>query len=510
MNARMSWRASIGALGLVAAAGSCGQVRVVEQAKTPPAECTAESAATACDDQNACTADTCVAGKCSHAPQMAGIACGMGGSCDGAGSCQDGAPVWSKLFADAAPAYLWGLGVDGQGNIFVGGQFHGSLTFEGITLTADGGAARSFLAELHPDGSIAWAKDVTGDVPDLTHLAVDASGQIAAAGDDVIAQYDGTCVLLWRRTIEHPQGTAPIVTALGVDPGSSDVLVAARFDGSVDLGTVTYTTNKTDYDVDSFVARLKPGPGGGTTTWATQIGGSSVGFRLVTGVAADGHGVIHAVGFMHGDLSIGPNDLVSAAMSTSGYDIMYTSFDPEGVSPEAHLFGSGGDQEVWAIAPDPAGNVVFTGAIIGTMSFGDKSLMTGAPNTFLAKFGTPGLLYSDAWGPGMNSGRSVATDKDSNIILAGYALGTVSFGGTDIPTPGPQVPYVAKLDASAKHIWSHGFGDAMTVSGITQGVATDPVTRQVIVGINFEGTVDLAGDKLSAPAGGFVVAKLNP
>jgi hypothetical protein len=65
---------------------------------TPEDEVTDSPPPTACDDGNACTADSCGGGACQHAPLEAGTSCADDDicngdeTCDGAGSCVQGAP----------------------------------------------------------------------------------------------------------------------------------------------------------------------------------------------------------------------------------------------------------------------------------------------------------------------------------------------------------------------------------------------------------------------------------
>jgi hypothetical protein len=226
--------------------------------------------------------------------------------------------------------------------------------------------------------------------------------------------------------------------------------------------------------------------------------------------------LVQVVGQLAGDLSVGSQDVVSMATAMSGsHDIYLAPIDPSGVMIDAlRRFGGGTDQEPVSIVVDPGGNVLFTGYITGAVDFGNQMLMTSGPTVrqaFLAKFGGGQNLYGEAWGPGFNVGMSIAADSGSNILIAGAALGTVNFGGMDIPNPGMSAPFVVKLTSAGKHVWSHGYGDPATGKTSTL-VAADPKTQQVILGISFDGTVDLGKGKLTAPAAApaFVVAKLAP
>jgi hypothetical protein len=312
------------------------------------------------------------------------------------------------------------------------------------------------------------------------------------------------------------------VTALAVDPTTSDVIVAGQFVGSVDLGTGALTTIGNS-DSDIFVTELRAGStvmNGGTTSWVKQLGGKITGTRTVAAITADTNGVVYLVGTLAGDLSNGSTDLVSAAPPGAVYgDLLFVSFDPKGTSlGDARSFSNlpdGGAAEMpSAIAIDPTGKTLFTGSISGTVNFGDKPLMASATNTFLAKFagGSGGkILYSDAWGPALNAATSVAVDQGSNIILSGVTGGTINFGGMNISNPGQAAPYLVKFDPSANHIWSKGFGDVDTGQVENSYLAVDPKTQQVVLGLGFQGVIDIGTMKLGTKGGAaFLVAKFNP
>jgi hypothetical protein len=500
----------------------------------PQPQCTADNAATACDDKNACTADSCAGGMCQHMPVAAGMACGMGGSCDAMGTCLDGAVVWSQLYGDMGDATLKGLAVDGVGNVFVGGTFTNTITFGGMKLSAKSTTGGDgFLAKLKPDGTTAWAKSFgfIGQVAHVDHLTVDASGRVTFAGllstsfdfgcgvlnvstttGSYLAQVDGMGTCLWNRWYDNTNSLSFGVNALAIDPASNDVLVAGPFNGMIDVGASAgaFTANGTDI----FVTRLHSGPssmGGGSTVWATQLTGMTMGYRSPAAIAVRPDGLIALVGQLRGDLG----GVVSTAKPGGpGDDLLYAKLDSKGNFIEAKSYGDGNEERPAAISVDPGSDTLFTGFITGSVDFGQGPLKTAGTNdknTFLVKDAPNFLVYAKEWGDNSQDfASSVVTDKDSNIVLAGATLGTINFGGMDLTNTGQGLYYLAKLTPAAKNIWSKGFGDATTQVQGNPFVAVDPMTQQVIFGATYSGTLDVGNGKMTAVGQNFVVAKFSP
>lgn len=148
-----------------------------------------------------------------------------------------GTHQWSKRFGDTYDDGPRGVAFDAQGNIVVGGYFHGTIDFGGGPVTA-AGSTDGFLLELTPSGGYAWVNvfgSASADVveavavaPDGTVLATGAvsgptnfgSGvQPYTAGTDAfVTKHSGSGELLW----------ATVWGTIGADRGRG---IAAGADG---------------------------------------------------------------------------------------------------------------------------------------------------------------------------------------------------------------------------------------------------------------------------------------
>ena len=102
---------------------------------------------------------------------------------------EDGNALWAKSAVGAGADDANAIATDASGNIFVIGDFDGTLIFDTITLTRTGSANSDiFLAKYSSNGDILWAKNssgLTSYIPtnDLgISVAVDASGNAYITG----------------------------------------------------------------------------------------------------------------------------------------------------------------------------------------------------------------------------------------------------------------------------------------------------------------------------------------
>lgn len=117
-----------------------------------------------------------------------------------------------------------------------------------------------------------------------------------------------------------------------------------------------------------------------------------------------------------------------------------------------------------AVAVDPAGNVVITGSLYGTVDFGGGPLASGFfHDIFAAKYDPNGNhVWSKRFGDSdYQYGSRVALDGAGNVVLTGQVKGSVSFGGPSVQWTDSSMTftmYVVKLDPNGDHIWTRSFG----------------------------------------------------
>ncbi|MBI4699924.1 MAG: hypothetical protein HY744_01955 [Deltaproteobacteria bacterium] len=111
--------------------------------------------------------------------------------------------------------------------------------------------------------------------------------------------------------------------------------------------------------------------------------------------------------------------------------------------------------------------------------------------------------FGDAAG---QAGFGVVSAADGAVLLAGYFMGAVDFGGGSLTSAGLWDMFVTKLDKDGKHLWSKRFGDASYDYGYGITAAAD---GGVLLSGSFQGTVDFGGGPLTSADAGIFVARFD-
>lgn len=274
---------------------------------------------------------------------------------------------------------------------------------------------------------------------------------------------------------------APTISPQG--PQGEDVWRRALVDGDI--------REPASVAVDAAGNAFIAGPAGdtvklsesGSVLWSKPFGSL---------VATDPEGNAIVSGTFAGTLALGPRSVTAAG----GTDVYVAKVDEAGTVLYGVALGGATDESVSALAVGPDGSAVVSGAGLGTV----KIDAAGRPSWKRDFFG------------------ALAVDSSGNVLATGALTGTASFGGDPLKSAGGEDVFVAKLDGEGHHLFSRRFGD----SGVTQhgeAIAVDLAGDIVVSGV-LDGTVDFGGGALSVPAGtcpaeawckqaGFVV-KLDP
>jgi hypothetical protein len=293
--------------------------------------------------------------------------------------------------------------------------------------------------------------------------------------------------LMWAK--RFGDGSDQQGTGIAAD-GAGNVLLTGHFAGSVDFGGGPLASAGSS---DVFVAKLGPD---GEHLWSKRFGDASA--QTAQSIAADSEGNLVITGTFSGAIDFGGGPL----SGTGKGDAFVTKLDASGSHVWSKRFGgvpgtlTGG----LGIAVDQAGNVVVTGHFSGSVDFGGGPLVSaGSSDVFIAELSADGEhRWSKRFGgPSDQQGVGVAVAPSGDVIVVGWFLGSIDFGG------GPLVSAVSdaftvKLDAGGGHLWSyqsHQAADGAFAEAV--GVAMDAAGNSVSTG-DFSGTVDFGGGPLAS------------
>ena len=314
--------------------------------------------------------------------------------------------VWSRTLG--APRYNEGRGidVDRNGNVYITGDFYGTLSLGDQSVTSHGDAD-AFIAKFNSNGDLQWLRNYGSDGGERGHaLAVDGNGNVYATGefqgtgifenirqqsngefDAFIVKYNTDGEFQWVQS----GGGAGRDTGYGIaaDVRTGDVYVTGFFIGTTTFGNASATsTGELSGEGDVFLAKYNTE---GVFQWLRASGG-----RVPRGgfdAAVDGLGNV----FM---------------LIRDSSDEFLGKYDANGVSQWRQLLKFGGDGV--GVTADKVGNayVVTSGSAILKYNAGGVLQQAQIPRS------TDHL-----------SGTGISVNRNGKLFVTGYYRGTLTFGG---------------------------------------------------------------------------------
>ncbi|MBZ4402069.1 hypothetical protein VZQ01_00610 [Myxococcus faecalis] len=347
-----------------------------------------------------------------------------------------GQPLWARRFGDENYQQATGLAVDGAGNIVITGDYWGSLDFGGGPLPCRGepGVPSAFLAKFDAQGTHVWSR-CFGD-----------GGQ---------------------------QQTGSLVTA-----SNGDVLVSGYFERFIDYGAGPIPGTGA---LNQFVARLAGDTG--ALVWHSQYEAGTA--TALTSLALDAQDNLY--------LSSGFLDVLSVDgvpwLTTPGFNVYVMKLDAHGLPLWAKGYGELRSQTLWRLAADPQGQVVATGAFIGTVNHGGGPLFSADGDVFVSAFDGDG---NNRWsrsfgGAGFDWAYDVDVDPLGSPVVTGTFTSRIDFGDGPLTSAGGDDVYVVKLGRDGETWWSRGFGDLRNQSAMRVATAG---RRDVVLWGRLLGTLD--------------------
>ena len=378
-----------------------------------------------------------------------------------------GGLVWARQAGDGGgdsggAAVGFDLAVDADGNVFVTGQFSGSVDFdpgEGV-LTVDAGDSNdAFFWKLTESGELGWARASVGDSSTNAgkSIALASNGDLLAAGqfggattfgsvaleshggDDIfVTRLDATGQFVWAAGLGG--GGADTLGGLDIDPWGN-IVIAGGFEQTVDLdpGDDQYLLTAVGAE-DAFVTKLSPAGG---LIWARAFAGA--GAERAVDVAVDENGNVYSTGPFDGGVDFDPGFATDVLTSVGGSDVFVAKLDGLGNHVLARSVGGEGSDESSAIAVDAFGQPTITGwfgtepAKLADFDPGPGQFLlesAGSDDFFVAslKMTLPGNSA-----PAMEPGAVfIATDEDT----------TLTVGLAEIVNNGPGTTIIVDADAS--------------------------------------------------------------
>ncbi len=307
-----------------------------------------------------------------------------------------GAPTWVRTAGGTGADRALAVGVDGGGNIVVGGTFTGSATFGVVGLVASG-PTDGFVARYAPAGGLWWVRRIGSTATEnLADVAVSNAGVITATGG-----FTGTLTV------------AATPTAL--------VAASAASDGwLVQFG------------------------GGGTLLRATSFGGAGAeaGTSITTGGPS---GALYVTGLFHSTLTMGSGPSAQSVTSAGGSDGFLAVLAADFTPVQLLAYGGPNDDVATGAAVGADGRVAVLATLRGVSGFVNDGVAISTRNA------DGSVRWTQAAdGPGTDRGVGVAFDPTGNLRVSVTADAAISIGISPnrftFPSQGATNAALARLD----------------------------------------------------------------
>jgi hypothetical protein len=196
---------------------------------------------------------------------------------------------------------------------------------------------------------------------------------------------------------------------------------------NVNLSTGTTNTG--------FIAKLDAT---GNTTWAFSVGAPG-GYQHLSAIHATPAAILVAGNFTFGMTLNGPQTPVTG---NAGF---LASLAPNGTVQWVQTYE---DASVSGVTRDSAGDIVLSGSVTGTQSFGGADLVVSnqSPDPFLAKLSSSGThVWSKSYPGAVATGGAVAVDQSDNILMSGTYNGVIDLGAGALPSDSGQDAFVLQV-----------------------------------------------------------------
>lgn len=309
-----------------------------------------------------------------------------------------GAEQWARSVQGFDNSVGHGIAADFEGNSYITGSFTGSGQFDTHVMSANGISADLFVAKLDPDGLYDWAYSFGGStgVDRGRDLALDDIGNIYLTGQFEGSVAFGTTTLLSSGHSDifvaklTPNGTVDWAQGMGsgsfnetgmrlfFSPTQQTVTVCGQFTGSAQFGSFSKTAVGSS---DAFVTQLTSG---GNIQWVETFGGSNA--DVANDVVVDQAGFVYVTGDFQGSAAFSGNNLPTTA-NNSSIDPFVFKLTSQGNPVWVENPSGSSTEHLTSIALIGSSSLLVGGGFDGSMTIGSYPALAaqGSEDVFIGK-----------------------------------------------------------------------------------------------------------------------------
>lgn len=447
----------------------------------------------------------------------------------------NGVGQWAARIAGTSVDVARGVCVDSSGNMYVMGDYSGTVTIfnsDGTSFgtLANSGSSDAFLVKYNSSGTAQWSTRIGSTGADIGNgVAVDSSGNVYVTGqggsgvaitafnsngtsfsptitniganDAYVVKYDTNGFVQWHTRIAS---TGTDIGLVVTTDSSGNLYVGGRGggpsvttnvyninNGSVAIGLTSIASN------DAFLAKYDTN---GTFLWAVKIGGSGV--DVLYGLITDSSGNIYACGTSTSAISVNVYTTAQVLVTGTGFPITgdgggtgwIIKYDSTGVVQYVNRVDSVVQDIVYGLGVDSGDNLYVAGRagssgntsfntynsnITGNNIFSTITLV-GNTDAFVVKYNSNGAVQ---WARRIGStaddqAYGIAVDSAGNSYTCGQFSGTrFSMYGpmsvfNTLPNAGGQDSIAVKYNTNGVPQWAARI--ASTANDDSTSTAVDP------------------------------------
>lgn len=284
---------------------------------------------------------------------------------------------WVRTAGGAGYDYGHGVALDPNEDVVITGAIQGEAHFGAKRLNEGSTTRTIFAAKYNSEGALKWATAGAGIGGSGHGLGIDANGNIYIGGNCTgtgsygpvkLEALEGGAGLVLKLSSSGEAQSATLFPGIGTTvheicaDDSGRVWVAGMFKQRVQIGQ-TALSSSGPANSDGFCAALDPS---GTVQWAHGLHGEGVDYCL--GVCTDGAGRAFLTGELSREAMLAGQSLKSAGAT----DIFVAAFSPTGALQWTEVWGGEKGDNAYTIAWHYSGFLVIGGACTGPANFGDK------------------------------------------------------------------------------------------------------------------------------------------
>jgi hypothetical protein len=348
---------------------------------------------------------------------------------------------------------------DNLGNSFTAGQFVGTVSVGSFSFTSVG-LQDVVVAKRNPNGQVLWAMSFGGTQADYVYdLGFDNDGYLwltgVFAGSITIGSYTLTSqgsndvFVVKLNAASGAVEYAVRCGGTGNDSGlglevtpSGFVYISGIFVGNFNFGT--FTLSGPSYEI--YLLKLNSS---GSLVWGTSISGP--GIESMWSITSDADENV----FVCGLSTSASATFAGNSQALQGNNHFIAGFNAAGQFLWAALSYFNG--EIYAACTDAAGNIYFTGNFDTQASFGNIQLnAAGSDDLILGKINPSGVYewVQSLGGTGHEDGKDVICTSNGSLYLAGVFQGNITLGGMPLSSGSSMRGFVAKFSPDGTIQWA--------------------------------------------------------